>query len=121
MSKLYKAAKYIRLSYPGGKEDDGESIVNQSRIIDDFVERNPDIEIVSERIDDGYSGIFYDRPAFNEMMKDDINGKINCIIVKDLSRLGREFIETSRYLRETFPRHGVRFIAINDDIDTLFH
>ena len=80
--------------------------------------RNPDIEIVSERIDDGYSGTIFDRPAFKEMMQDVMEGTINCIIVKDLSRLGREYIETGRYLRRVFPSYGVRFIAITDGIDT---
>ena len=68
--------------------------------------------------DDGYSGIIFDRPAFKEMMQDITDGKINCVIVKDLSRLGREYIETGRYLRRVFPAYGVRFIAITDNIDT---
>ncbi len=79
---------------------------------------HPDIEIVSERVDDGYSGILFDRPAFLEMMKDIRDGKINCVIVKDLSRLGRDYIEAGRYLRQVFPAYGVRFIAVNDNIDT---
>ena len=65
-----------------------------------------------------YSGIIFDRPAFKEMMQDITDGKINCVIVKDLSRLGREYIETGRYLRRVFPAYGVRFIAITDNIDT---
>jgi DNA invertase Pin-like site-specific DNA recombinase len=69
--------------------------------------------------DDGVSGIIFDRTAFKEMMADIEAGKINCVIVKDLSRLGREYIETGRYLRRIFPAYGVRFIAINDNIDTL--
>ena len=60
----------------------------------------------------------FDRPAFKEMMQDITEGKINCVIVKDLSRLGREYIETGRYLRRVFPAYGVRFIAINDTLDT---
>ena len=71
-----------------------------------------------EKIDDGYSGIIFDRPAFKEMMQDITDGNINCVIVKDLSRLGREYIETGRYLRRVFPAYGVRFIAITDNIDT---
>jgi DNA invertase Pin-like site-specific DNA recombinase len=69
--------------------------------------------------DDGVSGIIFDRPAFKEMMADIKAGKINCVIVKDLSRLGREYIETGRYLRRIFPAYGVRFIAVNDNLDTL--
>lgn len=79
----------------------------------------PEIELVSEKVDDGYSGVIFDRPAFKEMMDDIMEGKINCVIVKDLSRLGREYIETGRYMRRVFPAYGVRFIAINDNIDTL--
>ena len=123
MSK-YRAAKYVRLSSSDDKKDDknakvdSDSVINQSKLIDDFVKNHPDIEIVSERIDDGYSGIIFDRPAFKEMMADIEAGKIDCVIVKDLSRLGREYIETGRYLRRIFPTYGVRFIAIIDNIDT---
>ena len=94
------------------------ALPNQRKLIENFIERNPDIEIISEKIDDGYSGIIFDRPAFKEMMQDITDGKINCVIVKDLSRLGREYIETGRYLRRVFPAYGVRFIAITDNIDT---
>ncbi len=83
------------------------------------MKKQTDIEIVSIKVDDGYSGIIFERPAFKEMMKDIEDGKINCVIVKDLSRLGRDYIETGRYLRNTFPTYGVRFIAINDNFDTL--
>lgn len=114
----YKATKYVRLSYTDDKEKESDSIINQSRLIDDFVKDKADIEIVSEKIDDGYSGIILDRPAFKEMMDDIASGKINCVIVKDLSRLGRDYIETGRYLRRIFPAYGVRFIAVNDNIDT---
>ncbi len=115
----YKATKYVRLSYTDDKENESDSIINQKKLIDEFVKNNPDIEIVSERVDDGYSGIVFDRPAFKQMMQDIENGKVNCVIVKDLSRLGREYIETGRYLKRIFPALGVRFIAINDNIDTL--
>ena len=114
----FKAAKYVRISHADDKPGDSDSVINQSKLIDDFVKKNPDIEIVSEKVDDGYSGIIFDRPAFKEMMDDIQAGKINCVIVKDLSRLGREYIETGRYLRRIFPAYGVRFIAIIDNIDT---
>lgn len=117
MSK-YQAAAYIRLSYTDDKSSESDSVGNQRKLIENFVSRNPDIEIVSEKIDDGYSGIIFDRPAFKEMMQDVTEGRINCVIVKDLSRLGREYIETGRYLRRIFPTYGVRFIAINDNLDT---
>ena len=114
----YKAAAYIRLSYTDDRLSESDSVGNQRRLIEDFARRNPDIEIVMEKIDDGYSGIIFDRPAFKEMMQEVTDGAINCVIVKDLSRLGREYIETGRYLRRIFPTYGVRFIAITDNIDT---
>ncbi|SFP80895.1 Resolvase, N terminal domain [Oscillibacter sp. PC13] len=90
----YKATAYIRLSYTDDRSSESDSVANQRKLIENFVERNPDIEVISEKIDDGYSGIIFDRPAFKEMMQDVTDGVINCVIVKDLSRLGREYIET---------------------------
>lgn len=115
----YKATEYVRLSYTDDKSSESDSVTNQKMLIDDFVKNNPDIEVVSVKVDDGFSGVLFDRPAFLEMMEDIKAGTINCVIVKDLSRLGREYIETGRYLRRIFPSFGVRFIAINDNIDTL--
>jgi DNA invertase Pin-like site-specific DNA recombinase len=123
----YRAAAYIRLSYADRPGDEGErdnrdesnSVTNQRKLLESFVAKQPDIEIISERVDDGVSGIIFDRAAFKEMMVDIEAGLVNCVVVKDLSRLGREYIETGRYLRQIFPAYGVRFIAINDNIDTL--
>jgi len=117
--KIYKAAKYIRKSYTKDKNYESESVSNQRKQLDSYIENHPDIEAVSEWVDDGVSGILFDRPAFKQMMADIEDEKINCIIVKDLSRFGREYIETGRYLRRILPAYGVRFIAINDNIDTL--
>lgn len=78
----YKAAAYIRLSYTDDHSSESDSVSNQRKLIENFVERNPDIEVVSEKIDDGYSGIIFDRPAFKEMMQDVTDGNINCVIVK---------------------------------------
>jgi DNA invertase Pin-like site-specific DNA recombinase/uncharacterized protein YdbL (DUF1318 family) len=114
----FKAAAYIRLSYTNDRSTESDSVGNQRRIIEDFVARNPDISLVEEKVDDGYTGLLFDRPAYKEMMEDITAGKINCVIVKDLSRLGREYIETGRYLRRIFPAYGVRFISITDNIDT---
>ena len=114
----YRATEYLRLSYSNDREIESDSISNQKKLIEEYLKSHPDIELVSQRVDDGYSGILFDRPAFQEMMQDIIDGKINCVIVKDLSRLGREYIETGRYLRRVFPAYGVRFIAITDGIDT---
>lgn len=116
--QIYKAIKYIRLSYTDDKTTESDSVANQRKLIDDFIESHPEIEAVGEKIDDGYSGVLFDRPAFQEMMRMIEEGKVNCVIVKDLSRLGREYIETGRYMRRVFPAYGVRFIAINDNVDT---
>lgn len=114
----FQATAYLRLSYTENRENESDSIANQKKLIADYLKGHPDIELVSEKVDDGYSGILFDRPAFQEMMQDIMEGKVNCVIVKDLSRLGREYIETGRYLRRIFPAYGVRFIAVNDNIDT---
>jgi len=116
----YKAMKYIRLSNAdenGNHESD--SVGNQRKLIDEFLSKHPEIEVVGEKVDDGWSGILFDRPSFKEMMEEIEQGNVNCVITKDLSRFGREYIETGRYLRRIFPAYGVRFIAINDNIDTL--
>lgn len=118
MSKKYKAAAYLRLSYTDDRSAESDSISTQRKLIQDFLVLHPDIELVSEQIDDGYSGILFNRPAFQAMLSDIKNGMVNCVIVKDLSRLGREHIDTSRYIRQIFPAFGVRFVAINDNIDT---
>ena len=115
----FKAIKYIRLSYTDDKSVESNSVSNQRKLIDDFLTQHPEIEVVCEKVDDGYSGVLYDRPAFMEMMELIKSGAANCVIVKDLSRLGREYIETGRYLRRVFPAYGVRFVAINDNVDTL--
>ena len=117
--KIYRAAKYIRLSYADDKSNESDSVSNQRKFIDSYIKEQPNIEVVKEFVDDGISGIIFDRAAFKEMMADIESGEIDCVIVKDLSRFGREYIETGRYLRRIFPAYGVRFIAINDNIDTL--
>ncbi|MEA5002740.1 MAG: recombinase family protein, partial [Christensenella sp.] len=120
MSELkYKAAKYIRLSYADDKDGESNSVENQRKLLDRFIATQTDMDVVTEKVDDGVSGIIFDRKAFKEMMAQIEAGEINCVVVKDLSRFGREYIETGRYLRRIFPAYGVRFIAINDNIDTL--
>ena len=117
--KIYRAVVYIRLSYSEDKSVESESVANQRRMIDDFIAQHPDIEVVATKVDDGYSGVIFTRPAFVEMIKMLNNDEADCVIVKDLSRFGREHIEVGRYLRRLFPEMGVRFIAINDNVDTL--
>ena len=114
----WNAAIYERISREDGDKTESDSIVNQRDLIKDFLKNKPDIKICSERVDDGYSGVTFDRPALNAMLDDVKAGKINCIVVKDLSRFGRNYIEVGRYIRTLFPLLGVRFIAINDGYDS---
>lgn len=116
--KQYLCASYVRLSQDDGDKEESNSIVNQKNLIRDFMHKHPEFTLVREYADDGYSGVNFDRPAFQEMMDDVKAGRINCIIVKDLSRFGRNYIETGKYLEQVFPFLGVRFIAINDNVDT---
>jgi len=116
--KKYKAAIYIRVSKDDGDKMESNSISNQRTLIRSFLQNKPDIEICSERVDDGYSGVSFDRPAVRAMLSDIREGSVNCVIVKDLSRFGRNYIETGRYIEQLFPFLGVRFIAINDGFDS---
>ena len=79
----YKATAYIRLSYTDDHSSESDSVSNQRKLIENFVEHNPDIEVVSEKIDDGYSGIIFHRPGFQQMLSDIEAGHVNCVIVKD--------------------------------------
>ena len=118
---LYYATEYLRLSYTNDKTNESDSIVNQRQYIDEFVKRNPDIRIVNERVDDGCSGIVFDRPAFKAMIDDIKNGKINCVLVKDFSRFGRNSIEVGYFTQQIFPLFGVRFISVSDNYDSDEH
>ena len=115
----YKAFMYIRLSVHDDNDGESESVINQRRLIGEYLKKHPEIELAGEFVDDGVSGLIFDRPAFIEMMDAISAGKANCVITKDLSRLGRDRIETGRYLQRIFPAFGVRFIEIGDNIDTL--
>lgn len=115
---IYDAAAYFRLSREDGDKEESDSIVNQKALIKEFLKANPDIVLYEEKVDDGYTGVNFERPAFQEMMESIKSGKVNCVIVKDLSRFGRNYIEAGRYIEKIFPYLGVRFIAVNDNIDT---
>ena len=116
--KSILAADYLRLSREDGDKLESDSIRNQRSLINDFVKQHPEITLVDEYVDDGYSGTNFERPAFKRLIEDVKKKKINCIIVKDLSRLGRNYIETGRYLEKIFPFLGVRFIAVTDHYDS---
>lgn len=113
-----RTAGYMRLSREEGDKLESESIRNQRELIKEFLARHSELNLVDEYVDDGYSGTSYERPAFHRLLEDVKSGKINCIIVKDLSRLGRNYIETGRYLEKIFPFLGVRFISILDHYDS---
>lgn len=115
----YKVAGYIRLSKEDKIKDESNSVTNQKLIITSYIENNDDLELFDFYIDDGYSGTTFNRPEYKRMIEDIIEGKINTIIVKDLSRFGRNHIESDNYLENILPGYNVRFISINDDIDTL--
>lgn len=123
IKRIYHAAIYARLSKEdggsaGAGKKESNSISNQKSLIRDFVKDKDDIVIVSERVDDGYSGSSFERPAFQMMMEDIRRGTVDCVIVKDLSRFGREYIDAGKYIERLFPALGVRFIAVNDHIDS---
>ena len=115
----YKVAGYIRLSKEDKIKDESNSVTNQKAIIDSYVKKNEDLELVDFYIDDGYSGTTFDRPEYKRMLKDIVEGKVNTIIVKDLSRFGRNHIESDNYLENILPSYNVRFISIIDDIDSF--
>ena len=110
------AASYSRLSNEDSRK--GQSLSNQKKLIREFAERNPNVKIVAEYEDNGRSGTNFNRAGFEQMMEAVKSGEVNCIIVKDLSRFGRDFIETGNYIERVFPHIRVRFIAINDNYDS---
>lgn len=122
MDNVFRVAGYLRLS----REDRGnmqkggsDSIQSQREMISEFVSERENMEIAEFYVDDGYSGIHFERPGFQRMMRDVEAGKIDCVIVKDLSRLGRDYIEAGRLIQRIFPAFSVRFIAITDRYDSL--
>ena len=124
INKIYHAAIYVRLSKEDGDISssaklESNSISNQKALILDFLKDKKDIEIISVRVDDGYSGSNFERPGFVQMMEDIKHGKINCVIVKDLFRLGRNYVQTSNYIERVFPFFHVRFLAVTDDFDSF--
>lgn len=113
-----KAGIYLRLSREDGDKFESDSIKNQRQLINDFLKDNPKLRFFKEYVDDGYSGTNFDRPAFQRLLTDAKNKRFDCIILKDLSRLGRNYIETGKYLEKIFPSMGIRVIALNDNYDS---
>ena len=113
----YHVAKYIRLSKEDESEGPSQSVTNQNSLLDEFVKQHK-LSVYDTYIDDGYSGTTFDRPAFQRMIADIEAKKVNMVITKDLSRLGRDYIMTGHYMERYFPEKRVRYISLLDGIDT---
>ena len=117
-NKTFKVAVYIRLSRDDGDKQESESVGNQRDIIMRYIKENK-LQFIDEYVDDGISGTTFKRPGFERMISDIEQQRINMVITKDLSRLGREYIQTGQYIEKYFPEHNIRYVAINDGIDTF--
>ncbi len=115
----WKIACYIRLSREDGDCFESDSIINQRKLLSDFADKNFGAYNHEFYVDENVTGTKFDREQFNRMLKDIENNKINCIIVKDLSRFGRNYIDAGMLLEDFFPRHKVRFISVLDGLDTF--
>ena len=111
-------ALYCRLSIEDGREKESMSIQNQKSLLKDFAEKSGFLDY-EFYVDDGYTGRNFNRPSFQRMIADIEAGKIKCVVTKDLSRLGRNYIEAGSYIEVFFPRHNVRYIAITDGVDSV--
>lgn len=114
-----RVAKYIRLSREDGDDRESESVENQRDIIDNYILGHEELIEAGEYVDDGYTGTNFNRPGFQRMLKDIEDEKIDCIITKDLSRFGRDHIDTGYYLERYLPTNNIRYIAIGDNVDTI--
>lgn len=122
--KTWVVAKYIRLSKEDEDiKDESNSVTSQNTILDELVEKNQndneEFVVYDTYVDDGYSGTDFDRPDFQRLLEDMKAGKFNTIIVKDLSRLGRNYIEAGNFIEQIFPLFKIRFISISEDIDSV--
>ena len=118
-SITYNTALYMRLSVMDAGRDDSESISNQHELLERYVTDHSDLSLQATFVDNGKTGTNFDRPAWQDLLHACKTGTINCIVIKDLSRLGRNYIETGEYLERIFPMMGIRIIAVNDRYDSL--
>ncbi len=118
-TKIWNATLYLRLSRDDGDKEESNSITGQRELLRDFLANHSDIREYTIRVDDGWSGSTFERPGFQKMMEDVKAGRTNCIVVKDLSRFGRNYLDAGEYIEKIFPFLGVRFIAVNDNYDSL--
>lgn len=116
--KTWNTCGYVRLSCEDGDRLESNSVMGQKNLIRDYLSRHPHLIERGMKVDDGFSGSDFERPAFREMMEEVRAGRIDCIVVKDLSRFGRNYLEAGEYIERIFPFLGVRFIAINDNYDS---
>lgn len=119
MEQVWNTYGYVRLSREDGDKGESNSVTGQKDLIRDFLLHHPELRECGMKVDDGFTGSNFDRPAFQEMMADVKAGKVNCIVVKDLSRFGRNYLDAGEYIEKIFPFLGVRFIAINDNYDSM--
>ena len=122
-AKIWAVAQYIRLSQEDNDTGDGKlesnSITSQKALLNEFIEEHDDLIVYDTYVDDGYTGTDFNRPGFQRLLEDMRKGNINCVLVKDLSRLGRNYIEVGNYIEQIFPLFNIRFIAINDSVDSF--
>ena len=118
-TQVWNTYGYVRLSHEDGDKEESNSVTGQKDLIRDYLSRHPELRECGMKVDNGFTGSNFDRPAFQEMMADVRAGKVNCIVVKDLSRFGRDHLEAGEYIEKIFPFLNVRFIAINDHYDSL--
>lgn len=117
--KIWNATLYLRLSRDDGDKEESNSITGQRELLRDYISQRPEFREYAVRVDDGFSGSTFDRPSFQKMIEDVKAGRTDCIIVKDLSRFGRNYLDAGEYIEKIFPFLGVRFIAVNDNYDSL--
>ncbi len=122
-TKIWSVAVYIRLSQEdsdnGEDKQESNSITSQKALLNEFIEEHDDLIVYDTYVDDGYTGTDFNRPGFQSLLEDMRKGNINCVLVKDLSRLGRNYIEVGNYIEQIFPLFNIRFIAINDSVDSF--
>lgn len=118
-TRLWKPALYVRLSREDGDREESDSIANQRDMLAEFAAAQDDLAAPAFYTDDGFTGTDFDRPGFRRMMDDLRAGTVNCVIVKDLSRFGRNYVGVGEYLEQVFPLLDVRFISINDRVDSF--
>ena len=118
-TKIWNATLYLRLSRDDGDKEESNSITGQRELLRDFIRTRPELREYAVRIDDGFTGSNFERPSFKKMLEDVKAGRTNCIIVKDLSRFGRNYLDAGEYIEKIFPFLGVRFIAVNDNYDSF--